>query len=324
MKTIFWLFAFIGKCIYVPVAGCLRTFHAVYDAWSWSGYTPPANAHLTMDEIRSSMRTGSTRPVQVTSAKMPQTSVVAMAGAIQATELAKLVSPSAEVSAAVIKTYAFHVETVAGNLPAGVIWLYGYPDKGIVRRVVKLIEPQLARKFGKDRIFLSDQKWKPADGFDAIVDATYTQVGAMLNKQQEVKARAKTERRDSRGDSPNKPTVSHAEPPRATPVQAAPPAKREAASKDRQVTGQVTEGRVVFLGKTNKGDGNNRYQTFALTLNHAGREETLTGAELMRQCTDLDVKIGDPLKVTYMGTAPVNLPGREGAFKHLYRVEVNP
>lgn len=220
-----------------------------------------------------------------------------------------------------------------GAIQLGVMWLYLYPEHNIAKRVFKVTHRPLAFALKWDRRYMPDVPFDPVVGHQGIMDAMYKECSALLNRT-ERPAREKAVQKPvvkAKQVQQNKPKaqpeVKSVEPAKAQQVQqgpAAQPAKPDVQmvvpSSHRAVKGETFEGRVSALGMTTKGTGEKAYQTFCLTIHDGDKETPLSGTELERQCRDLGVRPGDRIKVVYMGSMPVNIPGKKGSFKNLYQV----
>lgn len=220
-----------------------------------------------------------------------------------------------------------------GGIQLGVMWLYLYPEHSIAKRVFKVTHRPLAFALKWDRRYMPDVPFDPVVGHQGIMDAMYKECSTLLNRTerparekavQKPVVKAKQVPQSKPKVTPEVKSVETEKPQQAQQAPAAqtvkPDVQMVVPSSHRAVKGETFEGRVSALGMTTKGTGEKAYQTFCLTIHDGDKETPLSGTELERQCRDLGVRPGDRIKVVYMGSMPVNIPGKKGSFKNLYQV----
>lgn len=244
----------------------------------------------------------------------------------------------------------------SGGLKMGVIWVYLYPDRGIARRVFKVLDKGLARALGWERYFYPDVPFKPSEGVEGIMDALRAEVAQQLDRRKQGE-RGKHQKVDNKsGAAPvavvdsvklkHKPTpngvvdsdtgmrsdgapAKQGRGPEGTrakvqtqaPVEV-PPTVPEVVvpAARRRVEGQRYEGVVTQAGRTNRTGSEGRYETFCLTLHDGKREIPLFGAELERQSTDMGLRPGEKVSVIFMGVQKIG-SGKDAYTKNLYQIQ---
>lgn len=233
-----------------------------------------------------------------------------------------------------------------GGIQLGVMWLYLYPEKRIAKRVFKVTHRPLALALKWDRRYMPDVPFDNMIGHQPIMDAMAREVSALLNKTQEPKREKVREKPQSKAPvgastqvhsiareataetiKPESTSIgaSHAA---ATPVIQKPVQKLVSddtsvvmPNSHRAVKGETYIGKVTTAGMTQKDGADGPYQTFCLTIHDGEREIPLSGNELKRQVRDLDVKVGENVRVVFMGKVAVDVPGKKKpGFKNLYQV----
>lgn len=100
-------------------------------------------------------------------------------------------------------------------------------------------------------------------------------------------------------------------------------AKRQSPVKvDRTVQGKTHIGTVVQSGRTTKNGQEGAYQTFCLTIHDGQKEVPLTGVEIQRQSNDLNLCIGDRVKIVDMGRQTFDMPAGKQGWRNLYQVSL--
>jgi hypothetical protein len=209
----------------------------------------------------------------------------------------------------------------------GLMWLYVYPEQRIARRVLKLIDPHLAKRLKKQNFRFSDVPFDPVAGstplFEELREECQALLGARKIRIKEIPPQIAVLRRMPTGnpqgencDSPFSPQPSRAVA-KATQHEARPAATRPA------VRGEAYEGVVILAGRTHRPSAEDGCCiTFRLTLDDGSREIALFGSDLERQAIELRVSPGDWVRVTYLGRSTTAVPGRDGpALRNLYQVQ---
>jgi hypothetical protein len=210
----------------------------------------------------------------------------------------------------------------------GVMWFYLYPREKKAKRLFKVMDPELKRVLNDDngRYFLPDAPYDPVTGFEPLRRATFVEVQKLLGKR-EVKVRDKraeqpaVEARPQTAATPlAKPAVAQAVAVEHA-VNVANANQADAAGAARKVKGDVYEGIVTVARVVTRQGATGPYQNFCLTVNAGGKEVPLYGAELQRIVQDLSLKVGENVKVVFMGKQRIDIPGQEKpAWKNLYQV----
>lgn len=91
---------------------------------------------------------------------------------------------------------------------------------------------------------------------------------------------------------------------------------------DRTVQGITHNGTVVMSGLTKKTGHEGSYQTFCLTIHDGKKEVPLTGVEIQRQASDLNLAIGDRVRIVDMGRQPFEMPSGKQGWRNLYQVSL--
>lgn len=246
---------------------------------------------------------------------------------------------------------------MSGGLTMGAIWVYLYPDRGIARRVFKILNKELARALGWERYYYPDVPYDPAEGTETIMDALRAEVARQLDtrKQGQKGKHHKVDNKTDAAPAAVVESVNQKQRP-AAPTRAAdassgmhpeavhakqsreqggtrekaqaqapvvfPPTVPEIvmpASK-RRVEGQCYEGVVTQAGRTQRTGSKGRYETFCLTLHDGKKEIPLFGAELERQSTDMGLRPGEKVSVIYMGVQKIGT-GEDAYTKNLYQIQ---
>lgn len=226
------------------------------------------------------------------------------------------------------------------GLQLGVMWIYLYSSQGIARRVFKVRDAGLAKALGRDRFYYPDVPFAEKDGTDGILKDFHAEIAKFLDRSKPViKARAAEKvRRDQSALVPKvkqvTATVQAPKPQRDDGEKHAPPVIVDAPKSEairmnlpsgsmpfnkRQVQGESYEGSVTLAGKTTRIGKDGPYQTYCLTLHNGNVEIPLFGAELGRQASDLNIQVGEKVRVVFMGRQPMAGEGAKG-YKNLYQV----
>ncbi len=332
------LFAFFGRVFFAMFEGVFYAFGYMAGSVSQSGRAKPVKA---------------VRQAQV---QKPVGSERTIAPAIHAEAKgtdSNLSIPAAQ--ARPVQTDAFQVadrvQTAElygkGGIQLGMMWLYLYPEKRIAKRVFKVTHRPLAIALKWDRRYMPDVPFDKQIGFQPIMDAMAREVSALLNKTQEPKReklrdKPQTQPKATAAASNQVETRPKAPAETVKPVSNTVSASQEARSpvaqqpvqkpdsddtsvvmpnSHRAVKGETYIGKVTTAGMTQKDGADGPYQTFCLTIHDGEREIPLSGNELKRQVRDLGVKVGENVKVVFMGKVAVDVPGKKKpGFKNLYQV----
>lgn len=203
----------------------------------------------------------------------------------------------------------------------GKMWLYLYTKKRRARRVLRIHDRHLARALGKERFYLAEVDFDPAEDYKLLFADMHAECKTLLNQRKpshESRKKLKERQPIDTGAVAPKPIERAREaqvvaPPAAAPATAAMP------MQVRRVNGDEYVGVVSAAGKTKRGEGQRQYTTFCLTIHDGTREVPLFGTELERQASDLGIGPGDKVRVVYMGREKV--PGAAGnSYKNLYQL----
>lgn len=210
------------------------------------------------------------------------------------------------------------------NLPIGKAWVYLYEQEKIARRVMKIQNPHLARLIcgaNEDRYFFKDVEYIADKGTKPIVDQFLKEIQGVLQRKKVVQQNGPVvvkpmEPKPAAAPNPQPVPKQEMEKASSAPTVTPPPAR-----VDRSVTGVAHQGVVVFAAPTRKNPhGRKSYTTFCLTINNGEREIPLYGTEIERQVMDMNILVGDRVKVIDMGKEDISVPGEEPRHRNLYQV----
>lgn len=244
------------------------------------------------------------------------------------------------------------LDLYSGKLRMGVLWLYLYPEKGIARRVFKVLDKELAKALRFEKYYYEDVSFDASQGCEQIMQRFQDEVRLQLDKRTACKTRRRTDApipQQGASVAPRKAPIQEAAkivppvPPAvvSTPVHPQPVASVKAVetpvvlqapvqpsptpavvvpTHKRQVQGDVYKGVVTQAGLTQRTGRRGPYSTFCLTLHDGAREIPLFGAELARQVSDQGIAPGERVQVVFMGQQPIPNGSGESTYKNLYQV----
>ncbi|PKO68714.1 MAG: hypothetical protein CVU22_07370 [Betaproteobacteria bacterium HGW-Betaproteobacteria-16] len=244
------------------------------------------------------------------------------------------------------------LDLYSGKLRMGVLWLYLYPEKGIARRVFKVLDKELAKALRFEKYYYEDVSFDASQGCEQIMQRFQEEVRVQLDKRTASKTRSRKEappHLQTAPAAPRKapiqeagkfvppappvvvstpalpqpvPSVKPAETPvvMQAPVQPASAPAVVVPTHKRQVQGDVYKGVVTQAGLTQRTGKTGPYSTFCLTLHDGAREIPLFGAELARQVSDQGIAPGERVQVVFMGQQPIPNGSGASTYKNLYQV----
>lgn len=332
------LFAFIARAFFAMFEGVFYAIGYMTGSVLQSGHSKPAKAvrQAQVQKPVSNERTIAPASHAETKGSESKLSVPAA--------LAKPVQTDAFQVADRVQTAELYGK---GGIQLGMMWLYLYPEKRIAKRVFKVTHRPLAIALKWDRRYMPDVPFDKQIGFQPIMDAMAREVSALLNKTQDPKREkvrdkqqiqpkatavtpSQVEAKPKAQIDPVKPASNTVSASQAahSPVVHQPVQRPDSddtsvvmPNSHRAVKGETYVGKVTTAGMTQKDGADGPYQTFCLTIHDGEREIPLSGNELKRQIRDLGVKVGENVKVVFMGKVAVDVPGKKKpGFKNLYQV----
>lgn len=216
-------------------------------------------------------------------------------------------------------------DLMSADVLLGTTVLYLYKPTGKVRRVFKIIEPQVKEllQAKKWRYYLPDLEWGKVDSdLSAAKLQTALDIERLLRTC--VTKGAANGKKQVPTVEPTKASQSvEVPPPRVAPTTApakpASPADIEnlRSSVERKVTGEATVGVVAEMGNTIRSNSGRTFTSYCIKVDVHGVLHPLYGVELEREARERNVKAGDTVRVTKMGTQVT-----PNGHKNLFRIEV--
>lgn len=213
----------------------------------------------------------------------------------------------------------------------GTMVLYLYESSKTVKRVFKIVEPQIKTLLNckKARYYLTDLKW---DASDLSLEKAKAQTCADLDRlftgsaNQNASAGKSARNKKSPGQKPIGSVQSKSVVVKSAPVQAGqvtassatkPVVETLTSAVERTAQGIAMVGVVAEMGSVTRGEGLKAYTTFCLKLDDAGVITPSYGVELERESRERKVKAGDTIRLINMGRMPTGT-----GHKNLFHIEV--
>lgn len=236
----------------------------------------------------------------------------------------------------------------------GALWIYHYAATNRARRVLRIFDPQVAKRLNVRRaLHLPEVAWDPCEGqsgVEKVVQAACTLIGELLAPQDDRNSERRGSHQLNEGPpaaqstrkrfGPGQPARHGAASAQTAASTSGPEAKDETARQEHkadesgpkvhqaptayvrigsQAEGQVYQGPVVGYGMCERTSDSGPYQSFRVQIETSpGTVVPLYGVELRQEFTTRGVRIGDRVKITCMGKD--NSAG--GYTRNLYLVEV--
>jgi len=245
------------------------------------------------------------------------------AAAVESVVKAERVRVQAPVPAASERVHLLEVVGPKNHLH-GVIWFYLYPKEGHAKRLFKVHCDELARHMEglkNKRYFMSDLPFDPVKGIEPLKSQTLHEVRRLMGHREAVvrEPRKAMDAVPHRQVETPKVAAEVVQPAPARSQPAAAPA--DAPMSVRPVKGEAIVGTVIQARQVTRTGARGKYQSFCLMLHDGHREVPQYGAELERAVADQGIKVGERVRVVYMGKQPVDVPGSsEPIYKNLYQV----